>query len=72
MKCGAFGQKVLVVEFDIGPRNGGVQTTNRLVYLWLTTFRGYSLVQTMKTPSPGLWGRIVYKRRWRMEPKKHR
>jgi len=60
------------VEFGTGSHNGTIQTTNRLVYIWLTTFGGYSLVQTLKTPSPGLWGRIVYKRRWRLEPKKRR
>lgn len=64
---------IVVRDEDENPKVG-LWTGSNVKRFWLTSFRGYEVVQTRNVPKYTLLGNVAYQKRWLVAPSrgKHR
>ena len=50
-------------------KSGRVKTSSIMYKLWLSTFRGFVVERTIRTPKGYSFGRLTYKTSWVLRPK---
>ena len=50
-------------------KSGRVKTSSITYRLWLSTFRGFVVERTIRTPKSYSFGRLTYKTSWVLRPK---